>query len=168
MNLAKLQEMVRDGGPGMLPSIGSQRVRHSWPAEQQLGYVFSAPCGCRCIQFCFCGHLADQLDLAGPGRHHSHVWQWLEWWQQPGYTFLITQQTSLDLFTRQFGIWVPKAASKDKAHFTLFIFYFFLLSVLYCSLADSYCYDSFQSKGTQTCTYMHPFSPKHPFHPGSY
>ena len=26
MNLGKLREMVRDGGPGVLPSMGSQRV----------------------------------------------------------------------------------------------------------------------------------------------
>ena len=27
--LSKLQELVMDGGPGMLQSMGSQRVRHS-------------------------------------------------------------------------------------------------------------------------------------------
>ena len=30
MNLGKLWEMVRDGGPGILYSMGSQRVRHIW------------------------------------------------------------------------------------------------------------------------------------------
>ena len=35
MNLGKLQEMVREGRPGMLQSMGSQRVRHDWAAEQQ-------------------------------------------------------------------------------------------------------------------------------------
>ena len=28
MNLSKLQEMVRDGKPGMLQSMGSQKVGH--------------------------------------------------------------------------------------------------------------------------------------------
>ena len=31
--LSKLQELVMDGGPGMLQSMGSQRVRHSWATE---------------------------------------------------------------------------------------------------------------------------------------
>ena len=35
MNLDKLQEMVRDREPGMLQSMGSQRVRHDWMIEQQ-------------------------------------------------------------------------------------------------------------------------------------
>ena len=37
MNLGKLQEMVRGGTgkPGMLQSMGSQRVRHDWVTEQQ-------------------------------------------------------------------------------------------------------------------------------------
>ena len=35
MNLDKLQEMVRDREPGMLLSMGSQRVRHDWVIEQQ-------------------------------------------------------------------------------------------------------------------------------------
>ena len=30
MNLGKLWEKVRDGGPGILHSMGSQRVRHVW------------------------------------------------------------------------------------------------------------------------------------------
>ena len=33
MNLDKLQEMVRDREPGMLQSMGSQRVRHDWVTE---------------------------------------------------------------------------------------------------------------------------------------
>ena len=33
MNSGKLQEMVRDGKPGMLQSMGSQRVRHDWATE---------------------------------------------------------------------------------------------------------------------------------------
>ena len=33
-NLGKLWEMVRDGGPGVLQSMGSQRVRHDWATEQ--------------------------------------------------------------------------------------------------------------------------------------
>ena len=35
MNLGKLWEMVRDRRPGVLQSMGSQRVRHSWATEQQ-------------------------------------------------------------------------------------------------------------------------------------
>ena len=33
MNLGKLQEIVRDRRPGMLQSMGSQRVRHDWATE---------------------------------------------------------------------------------------------------------------------------------------
>ena len=33
MNLDKLQEMVRDREPGMLLSMGSQRVRHDWATD---------------------------------------------------------------------------------------------------------------------------------------
>ena len=36
MNLDKLQEMVRDREPGMLLSMGSQRVRHDWVIELNL------------------------------------------------------------------------------------------------------------------------------------
>ena len=35
MNLGKLWEMVRDREPGVLQSVGSQRVRHDWVTEQQ-------------------------------------------------------------------------------------------------------------------------------------
>ena len=35
MNLGELQEMVSEGRPGMLQSMGSQRVRHDWATEQQ-------------------------------------------------------------------------------------------------------------------------------------
>ena len=35
MNLSKFQEIVRTGKPGMLQSMGSQRVRHSLATEQQ-------------------------------------------------------------------------------------------------------------------------------------
>ena len=34
MNLSKLQEMVKDREPGMLQSMGLQRVRHDWVTEQ--------------------------------------------------------------------------------------------------------------------------------------
>ena len=34
MNLGKLREMVREGRPGMLQSMGSQRVGQDWAAEQ--------------------------------------------------------------------------------------------------------------------------------------
>ena len=33
MNLGRLQEMVRDRRPGMLQSMGSQRVGHDWLTE---------------------------------------------------------------------------------------------------------------------------------------
>ena len=39
MNMGKLWEMVRDGGPDVLPSMGSQRVRHNWATEQQQYWV---------------------------------------------------------------------------------------------------------------------------------
>ena len=39
MNSGKLWEMVRTGRPGMLQSMGSQRVGHDWETEQQL-YVY--------------------------------------------------------------------------------------------------------------------------------
>ena len=35
MNLGKLRVMVRDGGPGMLQSMGSQKVGHNGAVEQQ-------------------------------------------------------------------------------------------------------------------------------------
>ena len=35
MNLSKLREMVKDRKPGMLQSMGSQRVGHNWATEQQ-------------------------------------------------------------------------------------------------------------------------------------
>ena len=35
MNLGKLWERVRKGRPGMLQSLGSQRIRHDWVTEQQ-------------------------------------------------------------------------------------------------------------------------------------
>ena len=34
MHLGKLQEMVRDRKPGVLQSVGLQRVRHNWATEQ--------------------------------------------------------------------------------------------------------------------------------------
>ena len=33
MRLSKLQELVIDGGPGVMQSMGSQRVRHNWATE---------------------------------------------------------------------------------------------------------------------------------------
>ena len=35
VNLGKLQEMVRKGKPGVLQSMGLQRVGHDWVTEQQ-------------------------------------------------------------------------------------------------------------------------------------
>ena len=35
MSLSKLREMVKDKKPGMLQSMGSQRVRHDLETEQQ-------------------------------------------------------------------------------------------------------------------------------------
>ena len=35
MNLGKLWEMVREGRPGMLQSMGLQRVGYDWAIEQQ-------------------------------------------------------------------------------------------------------------------------------------
>ena len=36
MSLSKLQEMVKDGKPGMLLCMGLQRVGHDWVTEKQL------------------------------------------------------------------------------------------------------------------------------------
>ena len=36
MNLSKLQKIVKDEEPGMLQSMGSERVRHDLVAEQQI------------------------------------------------------------------------------------------------------------------------------------
>ena len=33
MSLTELREMVMDGRPGVLPSMGSQRIRHDWATE---------------------------------------------------------------------------------------------------------------------------------------
>ena len=35
MNLDKLHEMVRDRRPGLLQSMGPQKVGHDWATEQQ-------------------------------------------------------------------------------------------------------------------------------------
>ena len=35
MNLGNLWEIVRDRGPGVLQSMGSQRIRRGWVTEQQ-------------------------------------------------------------------------------------------------------------------------------------
>ena len=35
VNLGKLLEMVRTGRPGVLQSVGSQRVGHDWVTERQ-------------------------------------------------------------------------------------------------------------------------------------
>ena len=35
VSLSKLQEMVKDRKPGVLQSMGSQRVGHNWATEQQ-------------------------------------------------------------------------------------------------------------------------------------
>ena len=49
MNSGKLQEMVRDGKPGMLQSMGSQKVGHNMVNEQQFEAM-----GCLSIQYsCF-------------------------------------------------------------------------------------------------------------------
>ena len=39
VNLSKLREIVKDGRPGMLQSVGSQRVRHDRATEQQVSTV---------------------------------------------------------------------------------------------------------------------------------
>ena len=39
MNLSKLQEIVRTEKPGVLQSLGSQRVRHDLATEQQLLHI---------------------------------------------------------------------------------------------------------------------------------
>ena len=35
VNLGRLQEIERDGRPGLLQSMGLQRVEHDWGTEQQ-------------------------------------------------------------------------------------------------------------------------------------
>ena len=41
MNLSKLQMMVRDREPGLLQSMGLQRIRYDWATEQQQEYYLS-------------------------------------------------------------------------------------------------------------------------------
>ena len=41
MNLGKLQEMMRNRRPGVLPSMRSQRVGHDWVTEQQQHIYFN-------------------------------------------------------------------------------------------------------------------------------
>ena len=41
MSLSKLQEVVKEGKPGMLQSVGQQKVRHDWMTEQQQQTVSS-------------------------------------------------------------------------------------------------------------------------------
>ena len=44
MSLSKLQEMVMEGRPGMLQSMGLQRVGHDWATElTELLYLLSIP-----------------------------------------------------------------------------------------------------------------------------
>ena len=43
MSLSKFQEMWRTGKPGMLQSMGSQRVRHNWVTEQQQSSSWTSP-----------------------------------------------------------------------------------------------------------------------------
>ena len=38
MSLSKLREIRRSGKPGMLQSMGSQRIRHNLATEQQQGF----------------------------------------------------------------------------------------------------------------------------------
>ena len=40
MSLSKLQEMVKTGKPGVLQSMGSQRVGHDWATEQHNTHIF--------------------------------------------------------------------------------------------------------------------------------
>ena len=45
MNLSKLREMVKDGRPGMLPSMGSQRLGHHLATEQQQNHLLAKNSG---------------------------------------------------------------------------------------------------------------------------
>ena len=50
MNLGKLQEMVTDMGPGVMQSMGLQRVRHDWVTKHQHSQSTSGKgpdCQCR-------------------------------------------------------------------------------------------------------------------------
>ena len=66
MNLSKLWEMVKDGEPGVLQSMGSQRVRHNWVTKQQ---QYS------CMSLCS-HHLLSYKDISyiGLGAHPAQVW----------------------------------------------------------------------------------------------
>ena len=44
MNLSKFQETVKEGKPGVLQSMGSQRVRHEQATEQQQQQTQVSPC----------------------------------------------------------------------------------------------------------------------------
>ena len=67
MNLSKLWEMVKDGEPGVLQSMGLQRVRHNWVTKQQ---QYSS-----CVSLCS-HHLLSYKDTSyiGLGAHPAPVW----------------------------------------------------------------------------------------------
>ena len=43
MNLSKVQEMAKSGDPGVLQSMGSKRVGHDLPTEEELQVPLGVP-----------------------------------------------------------------------------------------------------------------------------
>ena len=80
LRMSKLQEMVKDQKPGLLQSMGSQRVRHDWTTEQQRIATIKNNISCRLFGWPYTGH----LDIVYPGHYcaswillHLYIDQWL-------------------------------------------------------------------------------------------
>ena len=63
MSLSKLQELVMDRKPGMLQSMGQQRVRHDWATELNWQYPRSTPPRCSSPTASYCCCLVTKLCL---------------------------------------------------------------------------------------------------------
>ena len=94
MSLSELWETVKEGKPGVLQSVGSQRVRHNWATEQQTTSIYSF---CLCDKFNF--HLGANIQgkiassLYPPNPHpHPVIW-WLRF-------LVFIQATQVQLLVR--------------------------------------------------------------------
>ena len=77
MNWDKLQEMVRDGGPGVLRSMGSPRTGHNLAIEQQQTTIWRNWAVSReIVQFSSvaqsCLTLCDPMNRSTPGLPFHH------------------------------------------------------------------------------------------------
>ena len=70
MSLSKLQEIVKHGKPGELPSIGSQRVRYDGATEQQQREKLLGQRG-----VCFC--VPERIILIGNDRLKRSFYEWI-------------------------------------------------------------------------------------------